>query len=70
VWGAAEIRDGAVYQGLYEYKLNGSAVPFVTSVFGTDTLPGWYKSGVIWYTEDNFLTFKSIFAREGATVSF
>jgi len=70
VWGAAEIRDGAVYQELYEYKVNGSAVPFTNSVFGADTLPNWPKSGVIWYTEDNFLTFKSIFARENATVTF
>ena len=38
VWGAAEIRDGAVYQALYEYKVNGSAVPFENSVFGADTL--------------------------------
>lgn len=70
VWGAAEIRDEAVYQVLNEYKVNRSAVPFVNSLFGTDTLPGWTKSGVIWYTEDNFLTFRSIFAREGANVPF
>ena len=70
VWGAAEIRDGAIYQAIYDYKLNGSAVPFENSVFGMDTLPNWRKSGVIWYTENNFLTFESIFAREGATVPF
>ena len=70
VWGAAEIRDGNVYQALYEYKMNGSAVPFANSLFGTDTLPGWRKSGVVWYTEDNFLTFNGIFAREGMNVAF
>jgi hypothetical protein len=70
VWGAAEIRDGAVYQAASEYKVNGSAVPFENWFFGTDTLYGVPKSGVIWYTEDNFLTFKSLYAREGSSVPF
>ena len=70
VWGAAEIRDGNVYQALYDYKMNGSAVPFVNSRFGGDTLPGWDKSGVVWYTEDNFVTFNGIIAREGMKVTF
>ena len=70
VWGALEIRDSAVYQAVYEYKVNGSAVPFENSFFGIDTLYGMPKSGVIWYTEDNFLTFKSLYAREGSSVSF
>jgi hypothetical protein len=70
VWGAAEIRDEAVYQELYNYRTNGSAVPFENSLFGKDTLPNWNKSGVIWYTEDNFQTFKSILGREGSSVPF
>ena len=70
VWGAAEIRDSAVYQAAYEYKVNGSAVPFENWFFGTDTLYDALKSGVIWYTEDNFLTFKSLYAREGSSVPF
>lgn len=70
VWGAAEIRDGAVYQALYEYKMNGSAMPFTNDLFGKDTFPGMTKSGVVWYTEDDFLTFNGIFAREGMNVKF
>lgn len=70
VWGSEEIRDEGVYENIYKYKTNGSAVPFGNSFFGRDTLPGWGKSGVIWYTEDNFLTFDSILAREGDSVPF
>jgi hypothetical protein len=70
VWGAAEIRTADVYQALYQYRLNGSAVPFGNPFFEVDTLYGVKKSGVVWYTEDNFLTFKSIFAREGESVLF
>ncbi|KAF2685845.1 hypothetical protein K458DRAFT_387798 [Lentithecium fluviatile CBS 122367] len=71
VWGPSEIRDRAVDQALYDYKNNGSAIPFENSFFGgTDALPDFENSGVVWYTEDNFKTFKSIFAREGESVAF
>jgi hypothetical protein len=70
VWGAREIRDATVYEGLYGYHLNASAVPFENTVFGKDTFPKMKKSGVIWYTEDNFQTFKSVYSREGFAVPF
>jgi hypothetical protein len=70
VWGGAEIRDAAVYETLFQYKSNGSAVPFENWVFGADTLKGSGKSGVIWYTEDNFATIESIMAREHDSVPF
>lgn len=70
VWGASEITDGAVYQSVYSYKINGSAIPFTNELFGKDTFPANSKSGVIWYTDDNFSTFKGIFGREGANVTF
>jgi hypothetical protein len=70
VWGGAEIRDEGVYETLFQYKLNGSAVPFEDWVFGRDTLEGWNKSGVIWYTQDGFATFESIVAREHDSVPF
>jgi hypothetical protein len=59
-----------VYGGLYRYKVNAPAVPFETGVFGKDTLLNWNKSGVIWYTKDNFLSFQSTFTREGDSVPF
>jgi len=69
VWGSVEVRDKSVYTALYQYKTNGSQIPFETYTFGgTDSLPGTPKSGIIWYTEDNFTTFKSIFAREGTVL--
>jgi hypothetical protein len=70
VWGGAEIRDEGVYETLFQYKSNGSAVPFENWLFGRDTLPGAWKSGVIWYTQDNFATFESIYAREYDSVPF
>jgi hypothetical protein len=71
VWGSSEIRDKAVDQALWEYKHNGSAMLFDNSLFGNkDPIPGSLKSGVIWYTEDNFKTFKSVFAQDGNSVGF
>jgi hypothetical protein len=71
VWGPSEIRDKAVDQALWDYKQNGSSMVFNNSLFGNkDPMPQILKSGVIWYTEDNFKTFKSIFAREDDSVSF
>lgn len=70
VWGGAEIRDEGVYETLFKYKSNGSAVPFENWLFGQDTLKGWGKSGAIWYTTDNFATFESIVAREHDSVPF
>ena len=64
VWGGSEIRDGKVYQTLYDLKSNGTEVLFGNEVFGFDPLVGSAKSGVIWYTEDDFLTFKSIYDQE------
>jgi len=70
VWGAAEIRDTTVYQAIYDYKRNGTQIPFNNVLFGKDTYYGEQKSGVIWYTQDNFKTFKSIYGRESSTASF
>jgi hypothetical protein len=70
VWGGAEIRDEGVYEALFQYKSNGSAVPFENWRFGKDTLVGSGKSGVIWCTQDNFATFESIVAREHDSVPF
>jgi hypothetical protein len=68
VWGPAEIRDPSVYQNIYSYAKNGSAIPFGISFFGQDTLLGHQKSAVIWYTEDNFKTVKSVSGFDGALV--
>jgi hypothetical protein len=70
VWGGLELRGSSLYSTLYAYKNNGTAVPFTNALFGEDTLLNSQKSGVIWYTEDNFKTFKSIFSKETGTVSF
>ena len=69
VWGAEEITSGSVYQSIYNYRTNKSAVPFSNELFGKDTLPSTVKSGVIWYTEDNFASFRGSFGREGDKVS-
>lgn len=70
VWGGSEIRDKNVYQTLYDLKSNGTQVLFGNDVFGSDTLVGLSKSGVIWYTEDDFLTFKNITGKETETGRF
>jgi len=71
VWGLSEIRDKAVDQVLWEYKQNGSAMLFESSLFGNkDSMPNNLKSGIIWYTEDDFKTFKSVSAKEGDSAGF
>ena len=70
VWGALEIRDASVYQAIYEFKRNGSAIPFTNAFFGNDTFPNNSKSGVIWYSDDNFRSFKCLHAKELASVGF
>jgi len=70
VWGSQEIRTAAVYQSIYNAKRNGSAIPFSNDVFGSDTLENVRKTGVIWYTEDDFRTVKNIHAKEGVSVGF
>lgn len=70
VWGAEEIRDRGIYETLSQYKSNGTDVPFENWLFGKDTLVGWSKSGVIWYTDDDFKTFKSSYAVEHSHAGF
>jgi hypothetical protein len=70
VWGAAEIRDPAVYQRIFDGKKNNTPLNFTNALFGKDTYPDEHKSGVIWYTEDNFTTFNGVFARETTTIQF
>jgi hypothetical protein len=65
VWGAEEVTDREVYKALYAYRSNGSTVPFTNEFFRVDTHLGTSKSGVIWWTEDNFVSFKGIYGREG-----
>jgi hypothetical protein len=36
VWGDVQIYNSAIYQTLYEYETNGSAVPFSNDLFGID----------------------------------
>lgn len=70
VWGNVEIRQESVYKTLCEFRGNGSAVPFGNDVFVTDMMIGQAKSGVIWFTDDDFSTVKSIYAWEGETAFF
>jgi hypothetical protein len=70
VWGAAEIRDAAVYQRIFDGRTNKTPLNFTNALFGKDTLPDEHKSGVIWYTQDNFTTFNGVFARESTAVQF
>jgi hypothetical protein len=70
VWGALEIRNQSVYQQLVQAKEQGTELTYSNELFGNDTLIGSAKSAVIWYTEDNFTTFKSISGREADTFTF
>lgn len=70
VWGGKEIRDESVYDALYDYKANGSAMVFGNDLFRTDTLVGVGKTGIIWYTEDNYRTFESRVRTEGKSTLF
>lgn len=70
VWGAQEIRNSTIYARLVKCKQDNTPMTFSTSLFGNDTFFGTHKSGVVWYTEDNYSTIKSITTREGNTVSF
>lgn len=78
VWGGTNITNKVVYNRLCDHKINGSPVTFEDALFRSPKMnpfemnifPPMNKTGVIWYTEDHFQTFKSIFAREGDTVTF
>lgn len=70
VWGSAEIRTSSVYSKIFNGRNSGLNVTFSNDYFGLDTLINSAKSGVIWYTEDNYTTFKSIYGREGNSSNF
>jgi hypothetical protein len=70
VWGGSEIRDKKVYQTLYDLKSNGTQVLFGNEVFGVDPLIGFAKSAVIWYTENDLLSFKIIYGKENENGRF
>jgi hypothetical protein len=70
VWGGLELSTATLYATLYRLKANGTAVKFTNAVMGIDALPNHEKSGVIWYTEDGYKTFKSMHAREEGSKSF
>jgi hypothetical protein len=66
VWGGVNIIDKGVYKELCDLKKNGLPVPFRDTLFRSQM----NRTGVIWYTEDDLQTFKSIFARENETTRF
>ncbi|KAJ4332072.1 hypothetical protein N0V95_009743 [Ascochyta clinopodiicola] len=71
VWGKLELREQDVYRTLYTYKINGSMMTLGNDLFGgSDTYVGAQKTAVIWYTEDDFKTFRGIYGKEGAIVKF
>lgn len=70
VWGKQEIRTQKVYDSLYEFKGNGSDIPFSNDLFLEDSLISYNKSAVIWYTSDDYNIIKSLNGKEGDRLPF
>ncbi|KAF2018241.1 hypothetical protein BU24DRAFT_491241 [Aaosphaeria arxii CBS 175.79] len=70
VWGKTELREGDLYEKVWDLKKNNTAVPFTNDFFGIDTHFGNGKSGVIFYTQDDFKTFRSLIGKEDGSTSW
>lgn len=67
-WGVDQITTSSVYSALYAAYAANSKLAFSNSFFGIDGLPGWAKTGTVWYTLNGNL--ESLVMREYTSAYF